>query len=192
MDDLCCKLVGRFPINRYDIISISTRANTEVSKVGNNLVIGPTLKTVSLQAYATDHLHVGCTGRASVTIPWIRKYDCDLDIVHFIFAGEGQSNKAGNIEGLARLNMDAVNYRVINASASSGPATIYEDETQYDGYGLTYYGPPWPFSTGNKEGVIIDLELNQYGYMYLQSFSLNCPQGELSTVSYEFVVQQKN
>lgn len=188
----CCKLVGNFPIDINAIISINSRIGTEISKAGDNLIIGPTTGTVSITAYATDYVHNKCQGRANVSIPWIRKYDCDNDKIYFIFSGEGQSSLSGDVDGLAILRNQSASYPVVNASASSGPATLYDDNTQNDGYGLTYDGDPWPFSTDTAGGVNIDIGIEGYNQLYLQGFSLQCTPGQVATASYEFVYAVEN
>ena len=192
MANTCCKLVGNFEINVDGIISISTRTQTEVSKTGNSVIIGATTGVVSISAYADNEVHTGCNGRAAVSIPWIRKYDCDTDEVIYLFSGEGESNYAGasdNLFSLIELRNEIVSHRAINASASSGPATIYEDELQHDGYGLIYYGNPWTFNTSTEEGVMIDTGIGDFGSMYLQSFSLQLTANQLPIANYEFVYQ---
>lgn len=188
-DELCCQLVGTFPgldTNKC-LISINSRINTEVSKIEGNLIIGPTTGVVSINTYISNEAHIGCPGRINVNIPWLRKYDCDRNIVYFLFQGQGQSSISGDINDLATLNMEAVEYRTINASASSGPASIYEDSIQKDGYGLYYEGDPWAFNTNNSEDLIIDVGLSNYSNLHLQSFSATFQPGELPTATYELV-----
>jgi hypothetical protein len=186
-DSTCCKLVGAFPGLDRCLISISSRINTEVSKVAGNLVIGPTIGVVSISAYINNNTHIGCPGRINVSIPWLRKYNCDKDIIYFLYQGEGQASIAGDVEELGFLNLPAVSYRTINASASSGPASIYEDEIQNDGYGLRYIGDPWSFNTNNSNSLTIDTGIADYGSLNLQSFSAQFQPGQLPTANYEFV-----
>lgn len=188
----CCKLVGNLDIGVDGIISISSRFNTEIAKAGDNIIVGPTTGVVSVSAYAGKFAHEGCSGRASVTIPWIRKYDCDNDKVYFIFSGEGESNVSGKVDGLITLNKVINSYRVINASASSGPATIYEDDIQYDGYGAKYTGDPWEFDTSLEESVTINTGISDYGPMFMQSFSLQFTANQVPTASYEFIYSVEN
>lgn len=188
----CCKLVGSFPIDIDNIISISSRISTEISKAGDNLIIGATTGTVSITAYATDYVHNKCQGRANVSIPWIRKYDCDNNRLYFIFSGEGQSSLSGDVDDLAILRNPSVSYPVINASASSGPATLYEDAIQNDGYGLIYDGLPWSFTTDTQGGVNIDIGIEGYDQLYLQSFSLQCTPGQIATATYDFIYSVEN
>lgn len=185
--DLCCQLVGAFQGLSGCIISFSSRISTEVSKISGNLVIGPTTGVISVTAYINPNTHVGCPGRINVSIPWLRKYDCDNDIVYFIFQGEGQASIAGDIQNLATLNTYAVEYRTVNASSTSGPATIYEDSIQQDGYGLTYTGGPWSFDTSDPDTLNIDVGIIGYTNLYLQSFSAQFTPGQLPTATYEFI-----
>ena len=191
----CCKLVGNFPIDVDGIISISTRVQTEVSKTGNSVLVGATTGTITISAYASRQVHTGCLGRANVTIPWIRKYDCDVDEVIYIFSGQGQSHYAGesdNMHDLIELLNEIVEYRTVNASASSGPSTLYEDDMQHDGYGIIYKGHPWQFNTSLEEKVIIDTGIADYGPMPLQSFSLQLTPNQLPIANYDFIYQVKD
>jgi len=185
----CCKLVGNFFIDKPGVISLSTNSSTEVSKLADKVVIGPTIGSITITAYAKNEVHIGCAGEARVDIPWVRKYDCDNDKVHFIFNGAGSSSIYGDVEGLAEILIPATNYTVLNASASSGPANIYSDYTQYDGYGLKYVGDPWPFEA-NDDGIRIDIGVS-YGTelppLYLQNFILQLQPGQVPTAIYTLV-----
>jgi len=186
----CCKLVGNFPINSDKcFVSINVSSSTEASLIDNNtLIVGPTVGTVSITGPAQEKIHVGCPGRASVQIPWLRRWDCDNNQIHFIPQGEGRSSIFGDVSNLATLHKFIGKYRIVNASSSSGPAVIYTDEYQSDGYGLTYTGAPISFST-TKEGVTWDGEgLNLgVGTMYMQSFNVEFSPGQVPTASYSFV-----
>jgi hypothetical protein len=188
----CCKLAGNFPITDRCIISISMSSSTDVSTVCDEPIIGPTTGTVSVTAYATNNIHVGCPGKASVSIPWIRKYDCDDNKVHFIFAGEGRSFIAGDVNGLASLKRELRSYKTVNASSSSGPSSIYMEDIQTDGQGLSYNGAPYSFTTsenGVEFGRIISVGPPIW---YLQSFNLTCNPGQLPTAAYSFVFQMED
>lgn len=187
MANECCLLVGNFPITQKGIISISVTSSTETSKIGDNLIIGATIGTVSISGFAQDIIHNGCPGKAGVQIPWIKKWDCDNNEIYFIPAGEGRSFISGDVNNLATLGELVLSYNTINASASSGPTSIYMDTNQEDGYGLSYTGSPINFVT-SEEGVtcdgIIDVGL---GKLYLQSFNLECNPGAIPMASYSFV-----
>jgi hypothetical protein len=118
---------------------------------------------VSITAYATSTIYTGCPSKATVSIQWLKRLDCDANNTYFIAAGEGPASIAGNIKNnttlyyvdgnnteidIAVLNASTgKSYGTISASSSSGPAAIYMHTTQVDGYGLTYVGGPIAFDT---------------------------------------------
>jgi hypothetical protein len=190
----CCHIAAAFDTNDVEaIISVSSRSSTESTKTGDTILKGPTTGTVSITGYAADEVYTGCGARAGVTIPWIRKYDCETDTVHFIFSGEGKSYIAGDLNmptaGLmAELSNGLdVSYPLIDASATSGPYGIYFQNNQTDGYGLKYYGKPFDFDTSIEGDTNIDLGFGGYSLLYLQSFSIQLVPGQVPTASYEFV-----
>ena len=190
MAESCCKLVGGLNVEAGEgcIISISMNSSTESSKIGDNIIVGPTIGTVSISGYASTEFHTGCPGRAGVSIPWIRKFDCDENEVYFIYAGAGKSFVYGDVGGLASLVASVGReYRMLNANISSGPATIYSDDVQEDGYGLRYIGGPISF-TADDDSIPI---LENFGYgigdMHMQNFSLELSPGNLPIASYSFV-----
>lgn len=192
MSSDCCKLVGNLSVGE-GVISVQVRSNTEVNKSGNSIIVGPTIGSISLSAFASRSIHIGCPGRAGVSINWIRRYDCDNDVVHFLFSGAGRSYISGDAGGFVRLTNSVVSYPVLNASAASGPAALYEDSSQVDGYGLSYTGAPFPFDTDSEGGLIFSNIGNiGTGTIYLQSFSLQCNPGELPTVNYDLVFVNNN
>lgn len=197
----CCKLVGNYPIGGGlgCVTSVSISSSTETSKFGDCIVVGPTIGTLSMTGYATNAIHVGCHGKAGVSIPWIRKYDCDRDEVHFLFSGGGKAYIAGDVTSdsgaLVSLDQVVASYEMVNASSASGPASLYMMETQYDGYGLRYTGEPLNFSTTNEDDLVFrlgpSLGLDDM-YFYLQSFSAEFVPGQIPTASYSFVFTISN
>lgn len=196
----CCHIAAAFDTNNVDaIISVSSRSSTEATKTGNNVLKGPTTGTVSVTGYAAGEVYTGCGGRAGVSIPWIRKYDCETDTVHFIFSGEGKSYVSGDlampgeVSAIAALN-DSLNvsYPLVDASASSGPYGVYFMNDQTDGYGLSYYGAPWAFDTSLEANTTIDIGFGGWSALYLQSFSIQLVPGQVPTASYEFVFTISN
>lgn len=196
----CCKLVGNFEldgrkIDRRGIISISTRSSTDMNRIGEKIIKGPTIGSLTITAYADDKFFNGCTSRAGVSLNWINKYDCVKDEVHFIFAGEGKSYIQGDVKGLAvhRYPADTVSYKIVNASASSGPHTLYEFTTQEDGYGLSYRGGPWSFDTKSEGAVTFNMDWlpDNYNPLYLQSFNVQAGPNQLPVATYEFVYSFK-
>lgn len=186
----CCKLVGNLSLALEDcIISVNVSSRAEVIKeCGGELLMGPSTGSVSITAYASNDFYIGCGGKAGVSISWVRRYDCENDEVHFIPSGKGASYVVGDVEGLASLLLGTgKSYTSFNANASSGPATIYTEVEQEDGYGLLYTGNPFSFSTEEPE----NLEFENFGVgegtLYLQNFSLELNSSTLPVVTYSFM-----
>lgn len=194
----CCKLVGNFNVNLDGcIISVSNSSKIEIIKeCGGELLVGPTIGNLTMTAYAVDltqgnPIHVGCPGRAGLSVNWVRRYDCDTNTVYFISAGQGSSYKAGEETDLAKFGIElgigtGRTYSAISANSSSGPATIYMDTPQEDGYGLVYTGEPLPFDTDDT--LIFQNFLETGGpALYLQNFSIELSPGEIPVANYSFV-----
>lgn len=186
----CCLLVGNFERfnNLEGLISVSINSSTESSLIEDTFIIGQTTGTLSISAYASRSMHIGCPGRAGVQIPWVRKWDCDNDVSYFIPAGAGKSFVFGDVNDLASIDRPIGSYNIVNASASSGPAAIYTDAEQTDGYGLTYHGNPIPVL--DSDGFTYEfsgLGIDANSSFYLQSLNLECNPGNIPTVSYSFV-----
>lgn len=165
----CCKVVGNLNLCAGDVdlgcvLSVNVSSRPDMLRMcGPDLLVGAVVGSVSISAYATEAIYTGCPGRASVSINWLKRSDCDTDSTYFIAAGEGPSFIAGDIRGgttlyyvdgsgreidIAVLNTSFGRpYGTINASSSSGPGTVYMHTTQIDGYGLTYVGDPIAFDT---------------------------------------------
>lgn len=189
----CCQLVGNLSISDPGCyISVNTSCSTEITNVcgDDTPMCGATTQTISLSGYANNAIHVGCPGKAGVSIPWIRKYDCDLNKVHFLFSGEGQSYTSGDVGGLVDIHHTvscAPTSAAFSASSSSGPASIYMQTTQINGYGLIYGGNPISFTT-SKDSTTINLNIgNISGLFYLQTFNLDLQPGQLPVANYTFV-----
>ncbi len=191
----CCYLTSNFYVSDDlgCVISVSVSTSTETSKIGDCVIVGPTIGTVSITGYATDKYHTGCPGRAGVQLSWIRKYDCDNDVVYFIFSGEGKSQIAGDIGGLATLNTKVCTNTSISASSTSGPS-LYTHMEQDEGYGLRYRGDPIIFDTAVETDLNFDA--NKIGAPYsdchLQNFSLECTPGQIPVASYSYVFSVSN
>lgn len=193
----CCKLVGNLDINLSGcIISVNMSSRAEIIKeCDGQPLFGPSTGTISITGYAvnlnpnTSPFHVDCPGRAGVSIPWVRRYDCDTNTVYMIPAGQGSSYVAGEVNGLASINISAnprMTFTSYSASSSSGPATIYMETEQEDGYGLTYRGDPISFDTG--DALIFQNFMTPGGpELYLQSFSLEMSPGEIPVANYSFM-----
>jgi len=194
MADDCCRLVGDLKLNLEGCItSVNMSTRPEIIKeCGDVILVGPTAGTVSITGYAVKStnndsgIHTGCQGRAGVTIPWVRKYDCDLNVVYFIPAGQGASYIAGPVQEFAQLNNSiGRKYSTMSASSGGGPSTVYMVTEQEDGYGLVYTGGPIPFDTADTlqyDNFLVD----DGPILYLQSFSLEMQPGEIPSATYSF------
>jgi len=190
MADNCCLLVGDLDLGIAGcFISVNTSCTTEVGAVcGEDPQEGPTVGVVNLSAYASTEVWVGCPSRAGVSIPFIRKYDCDIDKLYFIFSGQGQSFFTGEADQFVSLNTTLpTTCEALNANSSSGPATLYTRSTQQNGYGMTYNGGPISFVTNADSTEITLGGIFDYSTYYLQSFNLELTPGQLPVVSYSMV-----
>lgn len=186
MADECCLLVGDLDLGiGACIISVSTNCSTEISNAcGEDIQEGPSISTVNISGYASNNIWGDCASRAGVSIPYIRKYDCENDILYFIASGEGQSFYTGSADRYVALrNSLEARCTALNASAGSGPTSLYTRSTQVNGYGLTYNGDPFGFST-QPEGTTISLGGVLGGTYYLQNFSFDAQPGQLPVASY--------
>lgn len=169
MATTCCKLVGNLNlctegVDLGCVLSISVSSRLEILKsCGEKILVGSILGTVSITAYATNTIYTGCPSKASVSVQWLKRLDCDKNKTYFISSSEGASSISGNIRDLTTLYYNDINgnsidiavlnssigkeYGTINASSSSGPLAVYMHTTQVDGYGLTYVGGPIAFDT---------------------------------------------
>ncbi len=196
MAENCCKLVGNLTLSDLSdacITSVNVSSRSEIIKqCGGDLLLGPTAGTVSITGYAISPtagdsgVHTGCPGRAGVSIPWIRRYDCDNNQLYLINGGQGSSFIAGEVDNLASLvNASGRSFSSISASSLSGPSTIYMETSQEEGYGLEYSGGPISFDTRES------LEISNFGagdgVLYLQNFSLELNPGEIPTATYSFM-----
>lgn len=198
----CCQLVGSFTGLDLDgcIISVNMSSRAELIKeCGGEVLFGPTTGTVSITGYAVplnnpgSVIHVGCPGKAGVSIPWVRRYDCggtdnsNPGTVYLIQAGQGSSYVSGDIQNLAQLNIDPnIEFTSVSASSSSGPASIYMYTTQKDGYGLNYTGGPIAFNS--EDSMVFSNFLIPGGpALYLQNFSLETNPGEIPVANYSFM-----
>ena len=198
----CCNLVGNFFGNSDNkptgIISVTSQGSAEVRLVsagGRNVAtVGPSTGTVSISAYASNERYYGCPGRANVTVPWIIKNDCSEQ--RYLFGGAGRSSISGDVgtyaefPHIAGVTNPVNSYNVVSASASSGPASLYENSIQRDGFGLIYRGNPWIINTSTEDGCTINLTsygIGAYGVCKLQNINLQCVPGKIPVVNMSFI-----
>lgn len=187
----CCNLVGNLDLGLNGcIISVSTSCSTEIvlACAEDEPLEGPTIGNINITAYADSVLWRGCPGKAGVSIPYVRKYDCENDLLYFIWSGQGQSfmtSEASRYVSLVKtLGTTCTSY---SASSTGGPTSLYMLSTQINGYGLSFNGNPISFTT-SPNGTSMSLgSLAGGNTCYLQSFSFDGQPGQLPTVSYSFV-----
>lgn len=197
MAELCCQMVGDLQLDlglSGCIISFSTNCSTEVvvaCSQESEPLEGPTTGSISIVGYASSEIWRGCPSRAGVSIPFIRKHDCDLNKVYFISVkGQGQSFYTGEAKRYVTLKKTLpTSCESLSASSQSGPASIYSRSMQINGYGMSYDGDPIRFDTEeDPDGPIISLGgVFSDKKCYLQNFSLELQPGQLPTASYSLV-----
>lgn len=191
MADDCCLLVGNLQLGLDGCItSFSDSCTTEIGATcGDVPLAGPTTGTVNFTAFGDDEVWIGCPSSASVSINYIKKFDCDLDKTYFIFSGAGQASYNGEADRYVTItNVLNSSCESISADSSSGPASIYTRSRQVTGSGMTYNGGPIRFttsSTGTK--FTFSNSVLTAGEYYLTSFNLNLQPGSLPTATYSFV-----
>jgi len=192
----CCSLVGNF-LNDTGLglpsgcfLSVNININTEYTDQGcDDMLGGAKTASLTLSAYASTDIYLGCSGRAGVQVIWLRKYDCVVDKLHFIYSGEGRSFLSEDILsglGLSLNNTYPDRTRAISASAQSGPMSFYTDVTQAEGKGMTYGGGPISFDTSSQAGCTLgNMGVGSSDY-YLQNFSIELVPGAIPVVNYSF------
>jgi len=203
MAETCCYLVGNFYVTAPGIISVTSQGSTEVTLITAGGVsattVGPSTGTVSISAYAGTARYYGCPGRAGVSIPWLTKNDCSENV--YLFGGAGKSYISGNdgvgsyasFPSIPDVSNPVNSFNVINASASSGPASLYEDSIQQDGYGLIYEGNPWSINTTKETGAgsctinLTSYGIGGYGECKLQNLQIQAVPGQVPVVNMSFI-----
>lgn len=195
MADDCCKLVGNF-FNETELnfdtygcfISVNININTEYTDYEcSTMVGGATTGTINLSGYAGTAIYRGCPGRAGVQVLWLRKYDCENDVLHFIFSGAGRSfMSVDSITGLTLAKTFPKKTRVTSASSQSGPSSLYSDYLQTEGIGMSYTAGPITFDTGNGATCTLPNMGVGEGSYYLQNFSIEMVPGSVPVANYTF------
>ena len=194
----CCNLVGNFPIHVPGLISITSQGTSEVTLITsgskNAAIVAPSTGTISLSAYADTARYYGCPGRAGVSIPWVIRNNCNE--FFYLYGGAGKSYISGEVGAYASfpkitgVTNPLNSYAVLNASASSGPTSLYENSIQQDGYGLIYKGQPWNIDTTTEAGCKVNLTslgIGTYGECRLQSLNIQCNPGQIPVVNLSYI-----
>lgn len=205
-----CILANQFEVTLSGVYDASIDGSTtiEISDDTGLLLIGSTVSTLNISAYAfkpdqDPFLRRNpdsplCSFSASASIPWITKFNCETGETYFI-------PKLGAKASTINFSDDVVDPDVIkleckpgiinkslNASVGSGPTTPITFVDREDGYNLVYKGGPIPVNTGIPQIYTIDLgklDGQPLGKIkgFLQSFSLTVNPPDVARVQYSFV-----
>lgn len=194
-----CHIAALLEMSYSGIISANINGGTTIEVSESGLVLlGATINNLSISAYAYEvgqdrYLGATCPLQASANIPWVQKYDCIRDEVHFIPKSGSKASIAGGttnggIPGVLYLDCDPnITTTQFNASAQSGPTTPYISNDRRDGFNLVYAGRPIPINSGNPRPYTIQVGPSYSVRGYLQSFSLNINHPAPAIVNYNFV-----
>lgn len=180
---------GSFKLPAGCFISANNNINTELENYFCDTPVGgATVGTLNLSAYPRNLTLAKGIQRASVTIPWLRKYDAINDKLYFIFVGPGRSS---NIDGpnVSLEILTEYKSQMLSASSQSGPSSLYSDLVQDEGFGMKYTGGPLDFDTASESACTFSNMGLGKGDYYLQSFYLDGSYGSPITVTYTFVYQ---
>ena len=192
-----CSIAGMLDPGMNGIISATINAGTDVKVTSEGVILlGPTLGSVNISAYPfppdnnlnlMEYYGVECPSRVGINMNWVQKYDCDADIYYFIPMRGGLAWYEGDLPQQFTLNETIISYESINASASSGPATMVSQMTHVDVYGLNYSGMPIAINGGEPESYnILTAIMPVDAELYLQSFSFDFTPPTQATVNYSF------
>lgn len=191
-----CLVVGNFnagsglTLPTGCFISANNTVNTELENYFCAIPLGgATVGTLNLSAYQTTAEISKVNQRASVTVPWLRKYDCENDKVYFIYVGEGRSSNADALGVKLNKTVTGATTQLLSASSQSGPSTIYTKIKQLEGFGMSYTGGPINFDTSAETSCKFSNMGYGTGSYYLQTFYLEAAIGATPIVTYTFVYQ---
>jgi hypothetical protein len=193
-----CNISAGFPfLGGLGIISASLRTNKNIILTeGGVLLFGPTLGDLSITAYAPLPIStfISCPGRAGVSYEWDQRLDCDsYSYVKPIFIprGKDKAYTEGDVPA-GQISMIKYNdYTTFEASAASGPFTVYFKNDHSDGYNFYYSGVPLSVTpnSGKQSTVVSFLSgiLPGGSDLYLTNFSWEYNPPNIPTVSYSFI-----
>jgi hypothetical protein len=194
-----CNIAALLEMSYDGIISAAINGGTTVEISESGLVLlGATVNTLAISAYAYEpgqdrYLGASCPLQASASIPWVQKYDCVRDTVHFIPKSGSKASISGGtvtggIPGVLYLDCDPnVTTTQFTASVQNGPVTPYISNDRRDGFNLVYAGRPIPINSGSPQAYTLQLGPSYTIRGYLQSFNLNINHPSPATVNYSFV-----
>lgn len=159
---------------------------------------GPSTGSINISAYGyaagtpDKYLGVGCPSRAGVDIPLFTKFDCERNLTRFLPRRGGTAYRAGDpIAGITLVN-ELCGFPVVDANASSGPFSPYFMNTQFQGTGLIWTGPPISIDTTSTANLAYDITIGPFNIQaFLNSFSIeiNPPTGARVNYSFQYSIQ---
>ncbi len=190
-----CNIVGLLSTNYQGIFSASINGSTviEIAEDSGTVLIGQTTNNLTIGAYAFlpggDHfLGASCQASAQASIPWLTKFDCFKDEVHFIpRVGGTASVTNGPINNVSLTCSPGIESRSFTADASSGPATPFIKGVREDGFNLVYTGNPIAIESAKPAAYNIQLGFVGTIKGFLQSFSVSVNPPDVAKVQYSFV-----
>lgn len=192
-----CNIAGMLDPGIDGIISATINAGTDIKVTSEDVILqGPTLGSVNISAYPfppnndlnlMEYFGVECPSKVGINMNWVQKYDCDNDIYYFIPMRGGLAWYEGDLPVQFTIGESITSYDSLNASASSGPASVVMQMTHVDVYGLNYTGLPIAINGGTPESYNILTAIMPVGAeLYLQSFSFDFAPPTTATVNYSF------
>ena len=200
-----CKLVGSLKlsgnveiggndtISPYNgVITINISHTREVIVLpGGKYGKMPLITTINLSAYPTIDVKynpTSCPVSMSANFKWTRIYDCDKDKYFYIYNKINNISYSGDLPDYITVFNSESTRKIMNASASSGPYSMYTEEMGYIGGDISYVGNPITFNTVTNEGgqSAFSSKITIQGFeVVLKSFSYN-HNGFNETVNYVF------
>jgi len=190
--DCSCNIAAMFPeVGGLGIVSAALKVNASILITNDEppiVLYGPAIGNLSVTAYAPlrEDETLTCPARAGVSYEWMQKYDCDGDVVYFIPRGRDKAFKEG-IPTADIIVTDVLEYGSWNASAATGPTTVYLMSLHYDGYGFSYEGGPFPIADRTATTSVFDAILPTDSRLYLNNFSWEYTPPRIPMVSYSFI-----
>jgi hypothetical protein len=200
-----CNIVGLMAMTYPGIVSASINGSSNlvyvlqscIEGVVDNVLKGPSTGSINLSAYGyapgvlDKYLGVKCASRAGVDMSLFTKFDCERNLTRFMPKRGGMAYRAGDeIEGITIVN-EVCSYPVMEASAAEGPYNPYFINTQYQGTGLIWTGPPIPVNTSSTGSIIYELTIGPFNIQaYLNNFSIevNPPTGGRCSYSFQYSI----
>jgi len=202
-----CNIAAEFPIiGEQGVISATLKIATDFSftetACGTQLLLeGATKGDLSLTAYSELHVldDLKCPGSASVSFNWDSRIACEFDEfteeavfrTYMLPRGSAQASMEGDVTRYITMTKEGPIHTTFNASAASGPHTIYLLNEHQNGYDFHYNSGPISVSPddgkNSKSIPFLDNVLPDNSRLYLTNFSWSYTPPNIPNVSYSFL-----